>query len=93
LKRAWRKRLLSFLVAIPSSIFSDLIQAFFSISIQKIAEICLILLVIILFGKSICIVDAGVLTRRLSFGPPMEELKRGLDGIERVLIKYGVHKK
>jgi aspartate/methionine/tyrosine aminotransferase len=28
---------------------------------------------------------------RLSFGPPLEELKRGLDGIERVLAKYGVH--
>jgi len=30
---------------------------------------------------------------RLSFGPPLEELKRGLDGIERVLKKYGVHGK
>ena len=27
----------------------------------------------------------------LSFGPPMEELERGLLGIERVLKKYGVH--
>ena len=24
---------------------------------------------------------------RLSFGPPLEELDRGLDGIERVLVK------
>jgi hypothetical protein len=31
------------------------------------------------------------LTSSLSFGPPLEELKRGLDGIGRVLVKYGVH--
>jgi len=30
---------------------------------------------------------------RLSFGPPLAELKRGLDGIERVLVKYGVEGK
>ncbi|KAJ3162004.1 hypothetical protein HDU86_005702 [Geranomyces michiganensis] len=29
---------------------------------------------------------------RLSFGPPMEQLQKGLAGIARVLKKYGVHK-
>ncbi|ORY96846.1 pyridoxal phosphate-dependent transferase [Syncephalastrum racemosum] len=30
---------------------------------------------------------------RLSFGPPMEELKKGLDGIERVVKKFSAAKK
>ncbi|KAJ3182039.1 hypothetical protein HDU87_000379 [Geranomyces variabilis] len=29
---------------------------------------------------------------RLSFGPPMDQLQRGLEGIARVLKKHGVHK-
>jgi len=33
----------------------------------------------------------SLLILSLSFGPPLDELKRGLDGMERVLVKYGVH--
>ena len=67
---------------------------FFKVSslilILRIVVTWVILLVTISFGTPHIPRFFPSHVHSLSFGPALEELKRGLEGIERVLIKYGV---